>query len=110
MSSFVKTLAKGDVFTRTFGSSSAVANILHPAGKLLDNAAKGKPTTLNSVLDPAGAFIKQKGKPPPGVPTIDDAAVRVQQDDRLRKRRGALANIYAGNAAAPSVGKPTLGG
>jgi hypothetical protein len=110
MSSIAKVLHKGDVFTRTFGSSSTVGHILHPAGKLLANVAEGKPTNVGSVLDPAGAFMKQKEKPLPGVPTIDEAAAQLQSDDRLRRRRGALANIYAGNAARPQVGKPTLGG
>lgn len=49
-------------------------------------------------------------KPPPGVPQIDEAAARVSETDRLKRRRGALANIYAGNAASPTVGKATLGG
>jgi hypothetical protein len=49
-------------------------------------------------------------KPPPPVPQLDTATQRIAESDRLRRRRGALANIYAGNAAAPSVGRPTLGG
>lgn len=51
-------------------------------------------------------------KPPPAppVPQLDEANQRIAESDRLRRRRGALANIYAGNAAAPSVGRPTLGG
>lgn len=53
-------------------------------------------------------YTNPKAPPPP--PTIDEAAMRLQGDDRLRRRRGALANIYAGNAARPAVGKPTLGG
>lgn len=47
---------------------------------------------------------------PAPVPQFDDAQKKIQESDRLRRRRGALANIHAGNAAAPTVGKATLGG
>lgn len=47
---------------------------------------------------------------PPAVPQFDEASQRIQESDRLRRRRGALANIFAGNAGAPTVGKATLGG
>jgi hypothetical protein len=46
----------------------------------------------------------------PAAPTIDEATRSRQDTDRLRRRRGVYANIFAGAAAAPSVGKPTLGG
>lgn len=46
----------------------------------------------------------------PSPPTIDQAALTVQQTDRLRHRRGVQANIYAGAAPAPPAGKQTLGG
>lgn len=59
----------------------------------------------------AGGLAPAPPPPAPLVPTIDDANQRIAQSDRLRKRQGALANIYAGsNGAAPSVGKATLGG
>jgi hypothetical protein len=44
-------------------------------------------------------------KPPPPPPTVDEAADRIQKTDRMRKRLGQRANIFAG---AP--GKQTLGG
>lgn len=45
----------------------------------------------------------------PGAPTIDDAVKSRQDQDRLRRRRGVLANIYGGaGASAPSVGVKTL--
>lgn len=47
----------------------------------------------------------------PSPPTVDEAARTRQSTDRLRRRKGVLANIFAGGtAAAPSVGKSTLGG
>lgn len=45
----------------------------------------------------------------PSPPTTDDALKNQQESDRIRKRRGVLANIFAGsNAAAPTVGTKTL--
>jgi len=66
----------------------------------------------------SGAKLLQSGvkklvpqiKPPPGAPQIDEAAQEVQASDRLRRRRGVYANIFAGNSAPPAVGKTTLGG
>lgn len=57
-----------------------------------------------------GGLAPAPPPPAPGVPQIDEAASRIAESDRLKRRRGALANIYAGNAARPAVGKPTLGG
>lgn len=64
-----------------------------------------------------GAKLLQKGakalvpkvEQPPGAPQIDEASMAVQETDRLRRRRGVYANIFAGNSAAPTVGKQTLG-
>jgi hypothetical protein len=49
-------------------------------------------------------------KPPkaPGVPTIDAARQERQETDRIRRRRGALANIAAGESSAPTVGSRVL--
>lgn len=44
----------------------------------------------------------------PAAPTIDDAQKNRNQQDRLRRRRGVLANIYAG--ASGGGAKATLGG
>lgn len=43
-------------------------------------------------------------------PNIDDASIRQQESDRLRRRRGVLANIFggAGGGVAPSVATKTL--
>jgi hypothetical protein len=48
----------------------------------------------------------------PSAPTIDDAAQREQEADRVRRRRGVLANIFggSGSGAGPTVAKTTLGG
>lgn len=42
----------------------------------------------------------------PAPPTLDDAAKNRDQQDRLRRRRGVLANIFGGATG----GKATLGG
>jgi hypothetical protein len=45
------------------------------------------------------------------VPTIDTAAQQTAEGDRLRRRRGVLANIFGGmSGGTPTVGKQTLGG
>lgn len=46
-------------------------------------------------------------------PNADDAAMQTQDLDRIRRRQGVLANIFAGSstsANAPSVGQKTLTG
>lgn len=111
MSSHIfKFLNKGDFATQTLGKSSALNNIINPGGRVLANGADGKALTARSVLDPGGAFLKDPLKPVPGPPTIDEAQRNIDESDRLRKRRGLYANIFAGNAASPVVGKTTLGG
>lgn len=50
---------------------------------------------------------------PPEPATIDDAKQNRDVLDRIRRRRGALANIFGGassTAASPSVGVKTLTG
>lgn len=52
-------------------------------------------------------------QPLPPAPTIGDAGKNRDELDRIRKRKGTLANIFAGaNGAAqsPTVGSTTLGG
>lgn len=45
----------------------------------------------------------------PGAPTIDEARRERQETDRIRRRRGVLANIAAGSSsAAPTVGTRAL--
>jgi hypothetical protein len=49
---------------------------------------------------------------PPPVPTVDQAAVRADEELRLRRRRGRAPYVLAGKspAGAPPVGvKPLLG-
>lgn len=42
-------------------------------------------------------------------PNLDDAQRNQVESDRIRRRRGVLANIYGGaNASAPTVGTKTL--
>lgn len=46
---------------------------------------------------------------PRRAPTLDDASMRQQESDRLRRRRGVLANVFGGGTnAAPTVATKTL--
>lgn len=56
------------------------------------------------------ALTPQAPEAPPAAPTIDDAAKQRDTVDRLRRRRGVYANIFAGAASANQAGKATLGG
>lgn len=59
------------------------------------------------VTDAAGITKPPELKTPP-VPTLDEARRQRQETDRIRRRRGVLANIAAGNnAAAPTLGTRT---
>jgi hypothetical protein len=45
----------------------------------------------------------------PGVPTIDEAKQYQQETDRIRRRRGVFANVFAGNSGgSASVGTRAL--
>lgn len=48
--------------------------------------------------------------PPGSAPTIDQAAQNLQESDRIRRRRGVLANIYGGGSdgSSASVGTKQL--
>jgi hypothetical protein len=51
------------------------------------------------------------GEQTPTAPTIDDAAKNRDEVDRIRRRRGVLANVFGGNAPGasnPAVGVKTL--
>jgi len=83
-----------------------------PKARSLQRAILPKEIAKLSVGHQASDSYAASLKPPapPQVPQIDEAASRIAADDRLKRRRGALANIFAGNASRPTVGKPTLGG
>ena len=84
------------------GKSNEVRRALDPASVLGQNLQEGKPLTLGSSVNPWQ--LGQKTPPPvfPGAPTADTAANSAQQtQDMMRRRRGVMANIFAGNNAAP---------
>jgi hypothetical protein len=60
------------------------------------------PVTSRSTSDSLG-ITKPEVPKVPGEPTIDDARQNRQESDRIRKRRGILANVYAGSTAAPAT-------
>lgn len=70
----------------------------------------------DSVLKGVGlkqAFHTLDNKQPAEVQNAvgDQALVARDGNDRIRRRRGVLANIFAGsNASSPTVGSTTLGG
>jgi hypothetical protein len=68
------------------------------------------PLTSRSTSDALG-ITKPEIPEVPGAPTIDDGRLQRQESDRLRKRRGILANVFAGSGAgSPMVGTKTLMG
>lgn len=67
------------------------------------------PVTSRATSDALG-LTKPEIPEVPGVPTIDDAKIQQQESDRIRKRKGLLANVFAGNTSAPSVGTKSLMG
>lgn len=74
------------------------------------------PYVISAIGAGASAYAATKGTPkiptPPKPPTQDTAANAAnQQQDLLNKRRGVLANIYAGQQtqAPPAVQKVNLG-
>ena len=60
----------------------------------------------------AATAPKPKANVIPGVPTVDQAAQNTSELDRLKRRKGVLANIFGGlnSSGSPTVGKTTLGG
>jgi len=71
---------------------------------------------MTAVLSGASSLVKglfdsnRKKKRASGVPTIDQARVNQIESDRIRKRRGSLANVFGGGQAstAPTVATKTL--
>ncbi len=64
-------------------------------------------------LTPIGMVAKAAAKKPKpaSTPTMDDAAQRLAQADRIQRRRGVLATLFGGQSnSAPSVGTKTLTG
>ncbi len=81
---------------------------IDPIGSKIDTGAQ------NFVMGKPGNNRNYYGEgpiAPPGPPTQDTAAnAATQQSDYLRRRRGVMANIAAGNAGSPTVqNKSALG-
>lgn len=75
------------------------------AGQAIAGAAAG--AVANKALAPSVPGIPTQ----PGVPQVDVAKSQLQQLDRLRQRRGALATMFGGqgaNASAPATAGKTL--
>lgn len=85
-----------------------MSSVIKPIRKLQDKTTPGflKPTQQLDLGRQAQALANPKLPELPNIPTpptIDQAQQNRDQQDRLRRRRGVLANIYAG-------GKTSLGG
>lgn len=92
------------------GTGSALRRISDPVSIAGQNIANGGAINAKSILDPGQGYLKT---PPaaavlPGPVTIDDATQRQAGNDRLRRRRGVLANIYSSSGGSTSVGRATL--
>lgn len=69
--------------------------------------------TAGSALLAKKALTPKAPGAAPETPTIDDASAVRDSVDRIRRRRGTLANVFGGSsasAASPSVGVKTLTG
>jgi hypothetical protein len=79
-----------------------VRSVTHPVGSLLHPKRAFKRST--------GLGGWGKGDKPEGPPTTDEAAQNQQVTDRIKRRRGVLANLYGGGATsgAPSTAVKTL--
>jgi hypothetical protein len=72
---------------------------------------------VSSALHPKRAFKRStglggwgQGDKPGGPPTPDEAAQNQQVTDRIKRRRGVLANLFGGSSAAgaPNTATKTL--
>lgn len=73
-------------------------------GGVVKSVFKGSKRLLGTIT--GHAFDKPKLPKPPQTPTIDEAAQQTQESDRIRRRRGVLANLYGGTASGAS--SPTV--
>lgn len=66
-------------------------------------------TSLGGSTDAITKVVSgSKKKKELATPTIDDARKERQETDRIRRRRGVLANVSAGEQGAPAVGTRQL--
>lgn len=90
---------------------SEVVNVLKAPAEFLASAV-GLGGAYKSTAAAAGLpGYSAKAPTMPQAPTIDDASTAAQQtQDMMRRRRGVLSNIYAGNqqSAAPTVSTTNL--
>lgn len=102
--------------SKTFGQLRDTADQIAPAvaGVALAPYTGGASLAVASAYygykQQQAAADAAKKNVPPGAPTIDTAAQNQQDLDQIRRRRGALANIFGGDSSSgsPSVGTKTL--
>lgn len=91
-------MALGSLFDALSGASS-------PSGS---SGPSTKPARKNGQLNRALRRYIDVRNPVPKPPTIDEARMQRQETDRIRRRRGTLANIQAGESAPATVGTRVL--
>jgi len=78
-------------------------NKYDPVDRAVQNFVLGRPAPGTNYYGEAGPVQTQ------GVPQIDEAARNRQQLDRIKRRRGVLANLYGGQSnSAPAIATPQL--
>lgn len=89
-----------------------MGNVVHGVGDALRNVFI-KPSKWGIDQVGEGHIIKNpiphvNIPPQPGVPQVDQAQQNLSQLDRIKARKGVLANLYGGNS--PGAASPTTGG
>jgi hypothetical protein len=91
----------------------AVSSYFKPIRKLQDKTSPAFMRKWNNQVDIGRQLNpdlpKMEVPEIPAAPTIDTAQQDRSQQDRIRRRRGVLANIYGGATGAGGSGKAQLG-
>lgn len=91
-----------------------MSSVLKPIRKIQDATVPKFLRKTTQGLDIGRTFAKMADPQLPAIdmpmaPTIDDAQLNRNQQDRLRRRRGVLANIFGGAGSGAGTSS-TLGG
>lgn len=100
----------GKVISNNVSKGNVLRQVVDPTGIARQNYAEQGKVTFKNATDPGSVFTKSDAQlkaaddkynaavAQASAPTIDSAASAAQQaTDRLRRRRGVLANIFGGS-------------